>query len=566
MDMPGARPWLKFYDPQVPRTIDYPRITLTEALAATADRHPGHTAMIFKGRRITYREEGVLIDRLAAALQKLGVGKGDRVAVHLPNCPQFIIAYFAVLKIGGIVVPCNPIYTARELTYQLRDSGSKVIITLSSTYPIIRKIRAETALEHVIVARIKDYLPPLTRLVFSLLLERKTGHAVDLGGAPATYWFTDLVRQTTEPPQPVEVAWEDTAVLMYTGGTTGLSKGAELTHKNIYVNAFQVIVWADVTELQATTLSALPLFHSYGMTCCMNTGALAAGTAILVPDPRNMTDILKAIARHKPVFYPGVPAMYAAIVNHPRAGDYDLRSIRLCNSGAAPLPAEIQERFGSLTGARLIEGYGLSEASPVTHANPGYGESRIGTIGIPYPDTEAIIVDADTGEIELKPGEIGELCIRGPQVMRGYWNNRAETANVLRRHKRSGEPWLHTGDLASMDQDGFFTIVDRKKDMILGAGGYNIYPREIEEVLYAHPKVREACAFGVPAAERGEEVRAIIVLKEGQSATAEEIIAYCRRNLAPYKVPRVVRFRQEMPKTLVGKILRRALKEAETGG
>jgi len=563
--MEQEKPWLKFYEPHVPACIDYPRVTLPEALEATARKHPDHPTVIFKGRRITYREHNETVDRFAAALQELGVRKGDRVAVHLPNCPQFILAYYATLRIGGIVVPCNPIYTARELKHQLSDSGAGVIVTLSLTYPIIQQIRSETPLRHVVVAQIKTYFPPLLRLLFTLLLEKKGGHKVDIAGDENTSWFTDLLAKAPAKPRPVELTWDDTAVLMYTGGTTGVSKGAELTHKNILVNAYQVSRWVNAEEAQESTLTALPLFHSYGMTCCMNPGALLAGTAILVPDPRNLNDILKSIHKYHPSFYPGVPAMYAAINNHPQAGKYNLRSLKVCNSGAAPLPVEVQERFQVITGARLIEGYGLSEASPVTHTNPAYGESRIGTIGVPYPDTEARIVDADTGEQVLGPGEVGELCVRGPQVMKGYWNNPAETANVLRPDPAGGDPWLYTGDLAMMDKDGYFQIVDRKKDMILGAGGYNIYPREIEDVLYGHPKVLEACAFGLPVADKGEQVKVFVVLKEGQTATEGEIIAFCRQNLAPYKVPKSVEFRKELPKTLVGKILRRALREEAIG-
>jgi long-chain acyl-CoA synthetase len=562
-DMTMQEPWAKFYEPHVPHHIEYPRVTLPEALEETARRVPNHPAMIFKGRAITYREHNEAIDRFAAALQELGVRKGDRVAVHLPNCPQFLIAYYATLRVGGIVVPCNPIYTAREMQYQLKDSGACVIVTLSSTYPIIKQIRAATDLRHVVVAQIKTYFPPLLRLLFTLLLEKKKGHKAEISGEGNTSWFTDLLARAPAKPKPVKITWDDTAVLMYTGGTTGVSKGAELTHKNILVNAHQVSVWVNAVEARDTTLAALPLFHSYGMTCCMNPGALVAGTAILVPDPRDLNDILENINRHRPSFYPGVPAMYAAINNHPQVDKYNLRSLKVCNSGAAPLPVEVQERFQKLTGARLIEGYGLSEASPVTHANPAYGENRIGTIGIPYPDTEARIVDADTGEQVLGVGEVGELCIRGPQVMKGYWNMPEETASTLRPDPQGGDPWLYTGDLATMDADGYFQIVERKKDMILGAGGYNVYPREIEDVLYGHPKVLEASAFGLPVPEKGEEVKVFVVLKEGETATAEEIIAFCKQNLAPYKVPKSVEFRRELPRTLVGKILRRALRESE---
>ncbi len=562
--MTEAKPWLRFYEAHVPPSLEYPTTPLPMALRETAQRCPDVPAMIFKGRRITYREHDAAVDKFAAALQALGVHKGDRVAVHLPNCPQFIIAYYAALRVGAIVVPCNPIYTARELLHQLRDSGATVMVTLSSTYPIVRQVRGQTALRHVVVARIKTYFPPALRLLFTLLLEKKSGHRLSLKGETDVSWFEDLLEHASPAPQPVPITLDDTAVLMYTGGTTGLSKGAELTHRNILVNAHMVLVWVNAQEARDATLSALPLFHSYGMTCCMNPGALRAGTAILIPDPRDLTDILKSIHAFHPSFYPGVPAMYAAIINHPKVARYNLRSLKVCNSGAAPLPVEVQKRFGELTGARLIEGFGLSESSPITHSNTAYGENRIGTIGIPWPDTEARIVDADTGERVLPPGEVGELVVRGPQVMRGYWNQPAETAQVLRPDPAGGRPWLHTGDLAIMDKDGFFQIVDRKKDMILGAGGYNIYPREIEEVLYAHPKVREAAALGMPVPEKGEEVVAVIALKAGESACPEEIMAYCRQNLAPYKVPKRILFRADLPKTLVGKVLRRALREEAT--
>jgi long-chain acyl-CoA synthetase len=562
--MTEAKPWLRFYEAHVPPRLEYPQTPLPEALRATTRRCPDAAAMIFKGRRITYREHDATVDRFAAALQALGVQKGDRVAVHLPNCPQFITTFYAALRVGAIVVPCNPIYTARELRHQLRDSGATVIVTLSSTYPIVRQIRSETSLRHVVVARIKTYFPPVLRLLFTLLMEKKGGHRLSLKSETGVSWFEDLLERAAPSPKPVAIGLDDTAVLMYTGGTTGLSKGAELTHRNILVNAYMVLVWVNAEEGRDATLSALPLFHSYGMTCCMNPGALRAGTAVLIPDPRDLADILKSIQTYHPSFYPGVPAMYAAIINHPQVGRFNLRSLKVCNSGAAPLPAEVQKRFGELTGARLIEGFGLSESSPITHSNTAYGENRLGTIGIPWPDTDARIVDADTGTRVLPPGEVGELCVRGPQVMRGYWNQPAETANVLRPDPQGGGPWLHTGDLATMDADGFFRIVDRKKDMILGAGGYNIYPREIEEVLYAHPKVREAAAFGLPVPEKGEEVVAVVALKAGESATAEEIIAFCRKNLAPYKVPKRVEFRADLPKTLVGKVLRRMLREETT--
>lgn len=557
------KPWLEFYEPHVPEHIEYPQKTLVEAMEETSQKFSDHTATIYKNRKITFGEQLEATNRFAAALQKLGVKKGDRVAIHLPNMPQFVIAYYAIMKIGGIVVPCNPVYTAREMKHQLNDSGAETIITLSAFYPTIKKIRHETKLRRVIVAKIKTYFPPFLRLLFTLLREKKSGHVVDISGDDHTFWFSDLIAEAPHKPEAVGVTWDDTAVLMYTGGTTGVSKGAQLTHKNIFVNAYQVVVWINGLDEQNIILTSLPLYHSYAMTCCMNTGAITGGTSVLVPDPRDIDDVLKSIETHKPDFYPGVPALYVAINNHPDVDKYDLTSLKSCNSGAAPLPVEVQLRFHEITGARLVEGYGLSEASPVTHTNPAFGDSRIGTIGLPYPDTEVKIVDPESGEQVLGVGEVGELCIRGPQIMKGYWNMPTETANTLRVGPEGGDPWLYTGDMSVMDKDGYFQIVDRKKDMILGAGGFNIYPREIEDVLFEHPKVLEAAAVGVPIPDKGERVKIYIVLKEGETGTEQEFIEFCKENLAPYKVPKYVEFREELPKTLVGKVLRRVLLEEE---
>ena len=551
------KPWLKHYDPGVPETIDYPQATMEQILAGN---DPQAVATVFKGASLTYGQLNALIDRMAAALQKLGVKKGDRVALHLPNCPQFVIAYYGTLRAGGIVVPCNPVYVAREMEYQLNDAGAEVIVTLSAFYNTIREIRANTSLRHVIVAKIKSYFPPLLKVLFTLLKE--SGHRVDITGEADTWWFQDLLRSAPTRPSPVEIDLQDTAVLMYTGGTTGVSKGAQLTHRNIVVNAAQCAYWLRTVGRGARILTALPLFHSYAMTACMNHAVFVGGSVILAPNPRDLKDVLATIHKQRPTIYPGVPAMYVAINNSPEvaAGKYDLSSIEACISGAAGLPREVQEKFQQLTGGRLVEGYGLSEASPVTHVNPIYGENRIGYIGIPVPDTLAKIVDLETGDEELPPGEVGELCVKGPQVMKGYWNIPTETANVLR------DGWLHTGDIATMTEDGYFQIIDRKKDMILGAGGYNVYPREIEEVLYTHPKVKEVVAAGVPMGEKGERVKVWIVLKEGETATEEEILAFCTENLAPYKRPKFVEFRDELPKTIVGKMLRRVLVEEELKG
>jgi long-chain acyl-CoA synthetase len=570
------KPWLEHYEESVPATIAYPDTPLHQILVDTARKYPNNTATIFGNvveplgnmlldAKMTYREIYDLTKRFAAALQQLGVKKGDRVALYLPNCPQFIIAYYATLMCGGIIVPCNPAYVARELQHQLNDSRAETIVSLSLMYPTVKKIRAETPLKRVIVTNIKEYFPGLLKFLFTLAVEKKEGHYQDIHeGLPAmeaaeTYWFQDLLRGAATEPTPVEVGPKDTAVLMYTGGTTGLSKGAELTHGNLLANAIQCRSWFTKSEEgKEVLLTALPLFHSYGMTTCMNQGVLMGGAMLLIPNPRVLIHTLKSINKHHPTMFTGVPAMYVAINNYPEISKFDVSSIKSCISGAAGLPVEVQENFEAITGGKLVEGYGLSEASPVTHANPIFGQNKIGTIGVPFPDTEAKVVDVETGEKDLPPGEVGELVIKGPQVMRGYWNRPAETANSLRKG------WLHTGDIATMDGDGYFKIVDRKKDMILGAGGYNIYPREVEDVLYQHPKVLEAAVAGIPVGvEKGERVKAYIVLKPGETATEEEMIAFCRENMARYKVPKFVEFRESLPKTMVGKILRRVLVEEE---
>jgi long-chain acyl-CoA synthetase len=557
------KPWLKHYEDHVSESLDYPDLTISEALEETARLHPDFISMIFKGRSISYAEMNDSVNLLTAAFQQLGLDPGDRVALHLPNCPQFPISYVAVLRAGGIMVPCNPLYTARELKHQLNDSGARIIITLSSLYSTISDIRSESGLEHVVVAKIKSYFPPILKLLFTVLRENKTGHRADISADDNTYWFQDLLSTRSDEPEPITLSDEDTAVLMYTGGTTGISKGAQLTHKNIVVNAWQALRWIDAGDEPEATLTTLPLFHSYGMSMCMNACLLSGGTMVLVPDPRDTADIVKTIDKHRPSYFPGVPAMYVAINNFAGIDRYDLSSIKSCASGAAPLPPEVQQRFQELTGARLAEGYGLSEASPATHGNPAFGDIRIGTIGLPWPDTEVKIVDHLLGEDPVPVGEVGELCIRGPQVMKGYWRMPVETANALRSSSEEGDPWLYTGDMATMDEDGYFRIAERKKDMILGAGGLNIYPREIEDVLYEHPKVLEAAAIGIDAGEKGERVKVFVVLREGMRASQEEILAHCEENMAPHKVPKIIEFRSKLPKTLVGKVLKRKLVEEE---
>jgi long-chain acyl-CoA synthetase len=554
----GSQPWTAHYDKGVPVTIKIPELTLPEQLAATAKKFPNHTALIFYNQKITYKALNDAVTHFAAGLQVLGLQKGDRVALYVPNSPQFVIGYYGILRAGGVVVPTNITYVAREVKHQMNDSGAKYMICLSKFYDIVRQVRAETDLEHVIVANIKDYFPRHLNILFTLFKEKKEGHYLDITDERATHRMPDILEMgRLRGLQPVPTTPEDIAILGYTGGTTGVPKAAMLTHRNMVANTHQLISWdSELREGQEAILGALPFFHSYGMTTCMNFALATGAKVILIPNPRDLVDVLKNIDKHKPTLFPALPTLYTALNNHPDAKKYDLSSIRACLSGAASLPIEVQKQFEEMTGAKVVEGYGLTETSPVAHATPLRGTRKIGKIGLPVPNTEVKIVDIDTG-VEVKAGEPGELCIRGPQVMKGYWNRPDETAKCM-----DEDGFLHTGDMARMDEDGFFEIVDRKKDMII-ASGFNIYPREIEEVLYEHPKVLEAVVAGIPDAYRGETVKAYVVLKPGETVTNAEIMAFCAERLAPYKRPKQVEFRQELPKSMVGKILRRLLVEEE---
>lgn len=550
----GHRPWLRFYEPGVPPTLTYPDLPVPALLDETAGRFSDHTASIFFGAEMTFGTLHRLTGRFAAALVRLGVRPGDRVALHLPNSPQFLIAYYGALRPGAVVVPFNPLYVEREIEHQLADSGAEVSVTLDLFYPRIAEVRQRTRVREIVVTRINDFFPPLLRALYPLKARRE-GHLVHIPPARDIHRLTALLNEPAEPPA-VALDPGSIAVLLYTGGTTGMPKGAVLTHRNLVSNVLQCRAWfTGLTPGRDTAVAVIPFFHSYGMTSAMNF-AVSTGTRLALIPRFQLDLLLKAIARYRPKIFPGVPTLYTAIINAPDVGRYDLRSIAACISGAAALPLEIQSRFEALTGGRLVEGYGLTEASPVTHANPINGTRKAGSIGIPFPDTDAKIVDMETGARTLVPGEVGELVIAGPQVMQGYWQRPDETALVL----RGG--WLYTGDLAKMDEDGYFFIVDRKKEMII-TGGMNVFPREVEEALYAHPAVMEASALGVPDAYRGEIVKAFVVLRPGSQATAEEIIEHCRKLLAPFKVPKTVEFRSQLPKSLVGKILRRVLMEEE---
>ncbi len=549
------RIWLEHYEAGVPYDLEIPDKTIPYYLEETARRFPDIAAAKFMGGSLSYGELNKMAGCFAAALAGLGIGRGSRVALNLPNCPQFMIAYSGILKAGAVVVPCNPLYVERELIHQLNDSGAEIIVTLSRFYPLVRKIKERTAIRTIIATNIKEYLPFHLKTLYTLLREGGEGDRVKL--QQGDFWLQDLMKEySSASPPRVEREPEDAACFLYTGGTTGLAKGAHLTHRNLVANALQIKSWlTDFQEGAEIGLAVLPFFHSYGMSTCLNFSLVTAGTLILVPQ-FSQKEILKLIHRERPTLLPGVPTLYIALINAPDLGKYDLSSIRICISGAAPLPLEVQNRFEKLTGGRLREGYGLTETSPVTHCNPIYGRSKPGSIGIPFPGTEAKIVDLADSAVEMPAGEIGQLAVRGPQVMKEYINQPGETAEVFH------EDWFLTGDIARMDEEGYFYVVDRKKDMII-AGGFNIFPREIEEVLFSHPKIKEACAVGIPHAYRGETVKAYIVLREGESASEDEIVQFCRINLAGYKVPRMIEFREELPKTMVGKVLRRALVEEE---
>jgi long-chain acyl-CoA synthetase len=547
------RPWLRAYDPGVPSDIDVPDEPLDAALARAASRFPERTAIRFFGRSVNYRELDHLTNRFANALLGLGVQKGDRVALLMPNCPQMVLAYYGGLRIGAVMVPTSPLYVESELEHQLADSGASVIVCLSALFGRVQAVRPRLPLlRHVIVTNIKDFFPGYLRLLFSLTKERRDGHHVRLPRGTSTHWLMRLLSRAPATNPAASVSADDLALLQYTGGTTGVAKAAMLTHRNLVANALQVRAWCrNLTEPDGsdTVLGVLPLFHIYAMTTVMNFTVFGPGTMILQPR-FVLDDVLKAIHRERPQIMPGVPTMYTAINHAPNLRRYNLRSLKGAISGAAPLPSEVQKRFEELTGASLVEGYGLTEASPVTHCRPLQGDRRVGTIGLPLPSTDAAIFD-ESGN-QLGPDEIGELAVRGPQVMLGYWNRPDESALVLR------DGWLLTGDVACMDADGYFRVVDRKKDMII-TGGMNVYPRDVEEPLYQHPKVKEAVAVGLPDERWGEAVKVYIVLRDGETATSQEIINYCQARMARYKVPKFVEFRRELPKTLVGKVLRREL-------
>jgi len=545
-------PWFKRYDKGVPHTIDYPAVPLYYFLEESARKYPDKACTIFKGATISYKEMDMLTDKLAAALAAMGVKKGDRVGVFMPNTPQFVMAYFGILKAGGVVVATNPLYTPPEIEHQVNDAGVEIMLVMSNFYEKMKV--AQPKIKTLIVTNLKETLPPVLRVLFTVAKEKKGGFRVEL--QPGDIWFQDLLAKYSPSDRPkMAIGPDDTALFQYSGGTTGISKGAIAMHRNLVANALQIKSYMpNLNEGNELVLMAIPLFHVYGMVAGMLFAMASGATMIMEPDPRAMKDILGDIQKLHPTIYPGVPAMYNAINNNPdvQAGKYDVSSIKACISGSAPLMRETKEKFEALTGGKLVEGYGLSEAPTATHCNPVYGENRTGSIGLPLPDVDAKIINLDDGKTEMPIGEIGELVIKGPQVFKGYHNMPTETTNTLR------DGWLYTGDIARMDDDGFFYIVDRKKELIK-PGGYQVWPREVEEAISANPKVLEVGVAGIPDPHRGETVKAWVVVKPGETLTEDEIKAWCKERLAAFKVPTHIEFRNELPKTTVGKILRREL-------
>ncbi|MDX9788324.1 MAG: long-chain fatty acid--CoA ligase [Desulfobacterales bacterium] len=551
-------PWLRHYESGVPQEKDYETICLPEILARRVEEFPEAPALLFQGYEVTYRALDAAVRKTAAFLAHLGIKKGDRVALLLPNTIPCVIAFYATMRIGAIAVMNNPLYTDRELTYQFSDSGAETLITLDLLARRMIDLRPNTAIRHIIYTCLGDYLPFLKKLLFPLVAKRKN-LAATVPKADHVYSWKQVSRHSLPDPAPLSLEFEDPALYQYTGGTTGRTKGAILTHGNLSMQVQQISAWfPGLEKAKEVMLGALPFFHVFGLSTSMNFAIYMAWANVLVPKP-NPDTLIETIQTYRPTFVPMVPTMFIGILNHPDVHNTNMRSIKGCFSGSAPLPQEVIRAFEKETGAIIVEGYGLTESSPVSHINPfGNNRRKIGSIGLPISDTQCRIIDLQEGETEVPPGTPGELLIKGPQVMKGYLNKPEETAAALK------DGWLHTGDIALMDEEGYFFIVDRKKDMIISSG-YNVYPRDIEEVLFDHPKIKEAAAVGIPHPKRGEAIKVYVVLKDDAQATKAELMAYCTERLAKYKHPSDIEIREALPKSNIGKVLKRELRAEALG-
>ena len=553
------KPWYKSYDPGMPYTLrPYPEITLLEAVRDTVQQRPKHTALIFKGEQMSYGELDQLSDAFGATLFNLGVKKGDRVALLIPNSPQAVIAQLGTWKAGAIVCPINSLYTAAELEFALSEVGAETVVVLTPFYQKVKALQDRCGIKRIITTNIKDYLPPTLRLLFTLLKEKKEGHRIQLQAGD--YSMNELLKLNAHAIRPeVAVGPEDSAILLFSGGTTGVPKAALGTHQALLISAMQLHAYAKsvLVDWDDPITLCMPMFHIYGnMGMC--TSLVARWPMVLVPNPRDLDDLVETIRKTRPAVLHGVPTLFNGLLNHPavKAGKVDFKSMKVCYSAAAPLLAETKHRFEALTGGRLLEAYAMTETMLAAVACPVQGAYKEGSTGVPITDVEVRIVDVNNGEESLPPMGVGEILIRAPQVMVGYWQNPTETANILR------DGWVYTGDIGYLDEDGYLFIVDRKKDLIKPSG-FQVWPREVEEVIATIPAVADVCIAGVPDAAQGEAVKAWIVLKEGKRASAREIQDYCRTKLVSYKIPKEIEFRDTLPKTLVGKTLRRKLKEEE---
>jgi long-chain acyl-CoA synthetase len=552
--------WLNNYDKGVPKTLEpYPQKTLVDYVDEAVKEHPGYPMVLFKKRKMSYAEIQKLTDEFAAALAAKGVKKGDRVALIMPNVPQAIICRWGAWKIGAILVHLNPTYTDPELEHALKDCGAETVVVMTMFYNQFKKLQPRTRVKLVIATNIKDYLPPLLKVLFTLAKEKKDGHRIELQAGD--FWLTDLIKEKAGAKRPdVKVLPGDDALLLFSGGTTGTPKGVVGTHHSQVITGLQFNSWfAEITEpYKDVMMLVLPLFHSFATYAVMSTAIVGHATLSLVPNPRDRDDVIATIQHDKPAFFPAVPAMFIALLEHPvvKAGKVDFSSMKCCNSGASPLMAETKKRFEDLTGGRIVEGYGLTETTMACCVSPYRGQWKQGSVGMPCPDVVVRIGDIETGEGEMPAGKEGEIVFQAPQLMKGYWNRPEETKEMLR------DGWLYTGDVGYMDDDGYVFITSRKKDLIKPSG-FQVWPREVEEVINAHPAVAEVSVAGIPDAKQGEAVKAWVVLAAGKTVTAEEIQAFCKEKLVGYKIPKFVDFRSELPKTMVGKVLRRVLQEEE---
>jgi len=565
--MTDHRPWFASYPPDVPKTLEpYPEESAFTMLDASARSFPNHIALAWFGKHLNYRQLLEEVEACSAVLAGMGVDKGDRVALITPNAPHYTIAYYAAIRLGAVITGCNPLYTKREMEHQLRDAGAKVVIIADLMYSDFAEVFETIGIEHVVVTRLNDYMPLAKKLLAPTAVFKKQQRSQGKPWPPVpkdarvTRWHVAMKAAGVAPPAATVDPREDVAALIYTGGTTGVSKGAALSHMNLVANAMQARSWfPTIVEGEDAILGVLPFFHSFGMVA-MNLSIIKGLKLIPIPNPRDIHAVLESISKEKASLFAGVPRMYIALNENPKTPEFDLKSLKVCVSGGAPLPGAVAEEFARITGgASLLEGYGLTETSPIATANPFNGERKVGSIGIPVPDTDIRLQSLEDPDRDVEPGQPGELCIKGPQVMLGYWEKPEETAIVIRNG------WFHTGDIAVMDDDGYFRIVDRLKDMII-VSGFNVYPTEVEDVLYRHPKISKCAVVGIPDERTGERVKAFVVLKEGETATSAEITEWTKdpaQGLTGYRAPHEVEFRDSLPETMIGKVLRRVLQEEE---